>query len=77
MQGTKQCASYKDINKQIKYLKHVFPLCDQSQTKKPKMLMHYSEMTVNYIAMQCNTFYYTVEYIATNYSSDNKQNLTM
>ena len=49
------------------------PDCDQSQTRKPKLLMHCSEIAINYIVMHCYTLHYNVQNTATNCSSsDNK-----
>lgn len=44
----------------------------QSKTRKSNMLINCSEVAVNYTEMHCNTLHYTVEYTATNWSSDKK-----
>ena len=52
----------------IRYNSRLWP----NQTWKPKMLIHCSEMTVNYIVMHWNTLPYAVIYTSTQCSSGNK-----
>ena len=54
------------FTKQFKYSKQVSINCGQrqSKTRKSKMLINCSEMTVNYTVMHCNTLHYTAEYTA-------------
>ena len=44
----------------------------QSKTRKSKMLINCSEMTVTCTVMHCSTLHYTVEYTATHCRSDKK-----
>ena len=47
-------------------------LLRQCKTRKSRMLINYSEMTVNYTVMHCNTLRYTVEHTVAHCSSASK-----